>query len=201
MNPNRFLFFMAFPLLGLWNGCAGPDGGASREVRTDPALCRARIPEALGFASLPGQTRQFLTEMMSKSGPRLRPYLDRYYQVLGYNLSSIALMLDPEAAERTSLDFRENLDPADKARWLRRRIREGKSLFTPEDIRAVVQDGDFLRLDLDPTLPVTGSLFVYCGVIEGRTIGQQTFVEFLNDKGEARKMSLIALAGWMESKD
>jgi hypothetical protein len=187
--------------LALLGGCSAPKATSQPEVKIDMTGCREKIPEALGFASMPGQTRRFLTEMGTKSGIRLQPYLDRYYQVLGYNLSSIALMVDRETAERTSLNLAENLDPGLKAAWLRQRIREGKSLYTERDIRNIVEDGDFIRLDLDPRLPISGSLYIYCGVIEGRTIGQQTFVDFYNRRGEARKVSLVALAGWIESKD
>jgi hypothetical protein len=183
------------------SGCTTTEAPSQPEVQVDITGCREKIPEALSFASMPGQTRQFLTEMSTKSGILLQPYLDRYYQVLGYNLSSVALMVDKETAERTSLDLAENLDPARKAAWLRQRIQEGKSLYTERDIRNIVEDGDFIRLDLDPRLPISGSLYIYCGVIEGRTIGQLTFVDFYNRKGEARKVSLVALAGWIESKD
>ena len=190
-------------LLGLLllTGCTSPDARTTPEVDVDPVGCREKIPDALMFTSMPGQTRQFLTEMSTKSGILLQPYLDRYYQVLGYNLSSIALMVDKETADRTSLDLAPNLDPARKAAWLRQRIQEGRSLFSQRDIRNVVADGDFIRLDLDPRLPISGSIYIYCGVIEGRTIGQQTFVDFYNREGEARKVSLVALAGWIESKD
>lgn len=187
-------------LLSLLGGCATPGAGDPNQPQIDVTACRGRIPQALEFALLPGQARNFLSQMSAASGPELRELLNQYYQTLGYNLSSLALMLDSETASRTSLRLRENLDPAVKAAWLRNRIERGQSLFTLEDVHAVTPDGDFLRVDLKPGLPIHGSLYVFCGVIEGRTIGEQTFVDFYNERGEARKISLVALAGWMESQ-
>lgn len=200
MKKSRFLWPLIPALSILSFGCATPTAVDPNKPPMDREACRERIPSALEFATLPGQTRQFLEGMGEAAGPQLQPYLTRYYQVLGYNLSSVALRLDAKAARRTSLTLRENVDPAAKAKWLRDRLESGRSLFTLRDVAAVVPDGDFLRVDLHPSLPVGGSVFVFCGVIEGRTIGEQTFVEFYNDRGEARKMSLVALAGWMEAR-
>jgi hypothetical protein len=184
----------------LTGGCASTGGRDSSSPETNWDACRAQIPQALAFASYPGQTRQFLTGMSTKSGLKLRPYLDRYYQVLGYNLSSIALMLDEEASNRTSLQLRSGLRPEAKAAWLKSRIENGQSLFWARDIQSIQQEGEFLRVDLNPALPVHGSIYIACNAPEDRTIGQRTFVQFFHANGEVRKMSLVALAGWLENK-
>jgi hypothetical protein len=164
----------------------------------DETLCRADVIKALSFKTLPGQTRNFLNGMGENTGKKLRPFLDSYFEVLGSNLSSIALMLDAETDKRISLDIREDMDPADKAKWIQKGLKAGTSLFTLNDISEMIFDGEFLLVTLKPELPLTGYFYIHCGVIEGREIGAKAYVDYTLPGGDVKKVSFIALSNLLQ---
>ena len=196
--PSRFrLAWFPVPLVAaacLWTvSCvsSGPEHLSQAEI----TACENKAARAMAFETNAADTRHFFANMSASTGPALQRQLNRYYEVLGVNLSSVLLMLDSRLAERVSLNMR--IGDRDQGTWLMRRLSAGRSVVDMGDVASMEPEGQFLRVELKEGV-VSGYFYVLCEDIEGRTIGEQTFVDYFKRGQEPRKMSVAALVGLMD---
>lgn len=190
---RAFFFTILFCALAL-SGCVSP--GPSDLSEAELSACRAKIEPALVFKSPPGQTREYFSKVMASAPVPRRKLLDRYYEVLGRNLSSMVPMLNPEVAGRISL--RVESEPAELTLWMEDRLVSGRSLLDLRDVGEVASEGEFLRVAFKPGGRVSGYFYVRCVEIPGRSVDEQTFVDYRTDDGETRKVSVAALTSLLD---
>lgn len=158
--------------------------------------CRSKVREALEFSSNTTQTRLFFTDYVSDDGMMSDDPMQAFYDTLGVNVSSVLLSMKEPYSHRISLRLNEDMEAFVKA--VNRRVFSGGSLVEMQDVVGMVTEGDFMKVTIDSPDIVSGVLYVMCETIEGRSVEEQTFVDFTPEAGETRKLSISALKGLME---
>jgi hypothetical protein len=57
------------------------------------------------------------------------------------------------------------------------------------------REGEFIRVTFNSPDIVSGTVYVLCQPIEGRTAAEQTFVDYVREGETPRKLSISALMG------
>ncbi|MGA0333363.1 MAG: hypothetical protein ACO3N7_05675 [Kiritimatiellia bacterium] len=181
---KSFLFFL-FALF-LLTGCAyTPD----EKVPLDKKACVGRVKESMEYASNPAQTRAFFTAFVSNPGMDM----EILFSELGRNLSSALLAMKDPYAQQISLRLNPDLDSRAFDQALTRRLFSGGSLLEMQDVVGMTMEGEFLRVEVEAPHIVSGYFYVICKQIEGRTIAEQTFVDYTRPAGGTGKLSVDAL--------
>jgi hypothetical protein len=186
---ERFIFL----LLTLLTACVS---APRDEVVLEDSPCRGKIREALEFASGTTETRLFFTDYVSEDGITSEDPMESFYEVLGVNVSSVLLSMKEPYSNQISL--RLNSDMEAFVRALNRRVFSGGSLVEMQDVVGMRTEGEFMKVTIDSPDMVSGVLYVMCEPIEGREVEDQTFVDFVQDGQETRKLSISALKGLIE---
>lgn len=180
-------FLLIFPILFMWTGCTStsPMG----PVTYDETACSARVRQSMEFASDTARTRMFFTEFVSNPGMEM----ERFFNVLGRNVSSSLLAMKDPYSQQISLRLNPDMDIFVNA--LNRRLFSGGSLLEMQDVVGMTMDGEFLRVEVEAPDIVSGYFYVICKDIEGRTIAEQTFVDYTPPEKDTAKLSIEALIG------
>lgn len=172
-------------MLGLC-GCA-----TSRDVKPvfDQNACSGRVRESMEFVSDTAQTRAFFTDFVESPGMDM----EIFFKVLGRNVSSSLLAMKDPYAQQISLRLNPDMDVFVTA--LNRRLFSGGSLLEMQDVVGMTMVGEFLRVEVEAPDIVSGYFYVICKDIEGRTMAEQTFVDFTRPGSGTGKLSIEALIG------
>lgn len=168
------------------SGCA-----TSRDAKPtfDQNACSGRVRQSMEFASDTAQTRAFFTQFVENPGMDM----EIFFKALGRNVSSSLLAMKDPYAQQISL--RMNPDMEAFAPALNRRLFSGGSLLEMQDVVGMTMVGEFLRVEVEAPDIVSGYFYVICKEIEGRTIAEQTFVDFTRPGEGTGKLSIEALIG------
>lgn len=155
-----------------------------------------RVRNSLEFKSNAARTRLFFTEFAEETGePEVR--MERFYSVLGENVSSAVLSMKDPYADQISLTLNRDMEVFVKA--VNRRVFSGGSVVEMQDVLNMTLEGEFVKVTLDAPGILTGVVYVMKDPIEGRTPAEQTFVDFSRPGKETRKMSISALIDLLDS--
>lgn len=151
-----------------------------------------RIRKSLEFKSNAAETRRFFSGFVEQEGnPADR--IQRYFDVLGENVSSAMLVMKDPYADQTSIVL--NRDMETFVEKVNRRVFSGGSLVEMQDVMMVTEEGDFLKIRLEAPGILTGYIYMMKEPIAGRKPSEQTFVDFMRTGQETRKLSISALIG------
>lgn len=173
-------------LTAFLSGCAySPES----TVTFDQNACSGRVRQSMEFASNTAKTRAFFTEFIENPGMDI----EIFFQVLGRNVSSSLLAMKDPYAQQISLRMNPDMDVFVAA--LNRRLFSGGSLLEMQDVTSMTMVGEFLRVEVNAPDIVSGYFYVICKEIEGRTLAEQTFVDYTRPGEGTGKLSIEALIG------
>lgn len=181
----KYLFLLLSFVL-IFTGCVSP---SEPKVTYDETACTGRVRDSLVFASNTMQTRMFFTDFVSNPGMEM----DRFFDVLGKNVSSALLAMKDPYSQQVSLRLNPDMDAFSKA--LNKRLFSGGSLIEMQDVVGMTMQDEFLRVDIAAPDIVSGYFYIICKEIEGRTLAEQTFLDYSKPNQGRAKMSIEALIG------
>ena len=183
MKVTALLLFLL-----LCNGCTSVPKESA--VNMSPYIPRVR--ESLEFSSNSAETRRFFTSFVEDtSAPEER--MERYFEVLGENVSSAVLAMKDPYADQLSLTINRDMEAF--ARAVNRRVFSGGSIVEMQDVLGMTEEGEFIKVRLEAPDILAGYVYVMKDPVEGRSPAEQTFVDFLRPGQETRKLSISALIG------
>lgn len=173
-------------MLCLWTGCAYTP---EETITFDQNACTTRVRSSLVFSSDAAQTRSFFTAFVENPGMDM----EVFFSALGKNVSSAMLAMKDPYSQQISLRMNPDMDAFAVA--LNRRLFSGGSLIEMQDVVSMTMVGEFLRVDVVAPDIVSGYFYVICKEIEGRSVAEQTFVDYTRPGGGTGKLSIEALIG------
>lgn len=168
----------------IFSGCTT---SSSESASFDPNACRSKVRDSMEFASDSARTRAFFAEYVNNPGMEM----EIFFNVLGRNISSTLLAMKEPYSDKISLRLNPDLDAAAAA--MNKRVMVGGSILEMQDVVGMTMVGEFLRVDVNAPEIVSGYFYVICKEIEGRTLQEQTFVDYTRPDGATGKMSIQAL--------
>ena len=180
------------PLFFLLTGCAS----VPKESGIDMGPIIPRLRESLEFKSNSVRTRRFFTNFVEGSGdPQER--MEKFYDVLGENVSSAMLSMKDPYADQISITLNEDMETFVSS--VNRRVFSGGSLVEMQDVLQLNDEGDFIKVRLEAPGILAGYVYIMKEPIMGRTAAEQTFVDYLKPGEEPRKLSISALIGLLNT--
>jgi len=182
-----FLFFGLF-----FAGCTT----IPQSTRVDMSPYIPQIRSSLEFQSNPAVTRSFFTDFVEEKGEQ-EERMQRYFDVLGENVSSVVLAMKDPYSEQISITL--NRDMETFVREVNRRVFSGSSIVEMQDVLGVTDEGFLLKVRFEAPGILAGYVYIMKEPIQGRTPAEQTFVEFIRPGKEPRKLSIAALIGLLNA--
>jgi hypothetical protein len=154
-----------------------------------------QVRESLEFSSNSAETRRFFTEFIEEAGDA-DDRMERYFDVLGENVSSAILAMKDPYADQISITLNRDMETFVKE--VNRRVLSGGSIVEMQDVLGMTLEGEFVKVRLEAPGILAGYVYVMKDPIMGRTPAEQTFVDFMRPGQETRKLSISALIGLLE---